>query len=87
MRRLVLAIILGFGFGIVGAEEKEGGIIGTGVIGEVTGLQIFEVAGMRFNLPDTIGLDGIDRIEDLQVGMTLSLRAARCAGWGWVESN
>ncbi len=86
MRRLVLALILGLGFGLAGAEDKEGGIIGTGVVGEVTGLQTFEVAGMRFNLPDTLELDGIDRIEDLRMGMTLSLRAARDGeGWKAVE--
>ncbi|MEM9062126.1 MAG: hypothetical protein AAGD13_16835 [Pseudomonadota bacterium] len=82
MRRLGLALILCLGFGVAGADEKEGGIIGTGVVGEVTGLKTFEVAGMRFNLPDAIGLDGIDSIEDLRMGMTLSLRAAR-DGEGW----
>lgn len=82
MRRLILALILSFGFGVAGAEDKEGGIIGTGVVGEVTGLETFEVAGMRFNLPSTIGLEGISRVEDLRMGMILSLRAAR-DGEGW----
>ncbi|MEM9098647.1 MAG: hypothetical protein AAGC79_08980 [Pseudomonadota bacterium] len=86
MRRLVFALILGFGFGFAGAEEKEGGIIGTGVVGEVTGLATFEVAGMRFNLPDMVELDGIDRVEDLRMGMTLSLRAERDGdGWKAIE--
>lgn len=82
MRRLILALILSLGFGLVAAGEKEGGVIGTGVVGEVTALDGFEVAGMRFNLPDTIELDGIDRVEDLRMGMTISLRTAR-DGEGW----
>ncbi|MEO0624696.1 MAG: hypothetical protein AAF183_21180 [Pseudomonadota bacterium] len=82
MQRLVLALILFLSFGVTSAEEKEGGIIGTGVVGEVTALDTFEVAGMRFNLPETVVLTGIDRIEDLRMGMTLSLRAAR-DGEGW----
>lgn len=82
MRRFFLAMTLVFGFGLAVADEKEGGIIGTGVVGEVTGLEAFEVAGMRFNLPETAEIEGIGSLEDLRMGMTLSLRAAR-DGDGW----
>ncbi|MEM8775195.1 MAG: hypothetical protein AAGF53_09185 [Pseudomonadota bacterium] len=57
-------------------DEKEGGIIGTGVVGQITGLDEFEVSGMRFNLPQNIELNGVERMDELRMGMTLVLQAA-----------
>ncbi len=64
------------------AEEKEGGIIGTGingtgVIGQITGLDQFEVSGMRFDFAPDIELKGLSKLEDLRMGMTLALSTGR----------
>mgnify|MGYP000093892714 CR=1 FL=1 len=59
------------------AEEKEGGIIGTGVIGQVTGLEGFEVSGMRFDFANDIELKGLSTLDDLRMGMTLALSTGR----------
>lgn len=56
-------------------NEKEGGIIGTGAIGQVTGIGEFEVNGMRFTLPTETTVDGVDSIADLDIGMTIAMRA------------
>ena len=55
------------------AGEKEGGIIGTGVIGQITGLGHFEVSGMRFDFAPDIELKGVKSVDDLDMGMTLAL--------------
>lgn len=70
----ILMIILA---GSLHAEEKEGGIIGTGVIGQVTGLEKFEVSGMRFGFAPDIELKGIRSLADLRMGMTLVLSTGR----------
>ena len=49
-------------------NEKEGGIIGTGVVGRITSLDEFEVSGMRFNLPADINIKGIESQNDLPCG-------------------
>jgi hypothetical protein len=59
------------------AAEKEGGIIGTGVIGQITGLDQFEVSGMQFEFAPDIELKGIRALEDLRMGMTLALSTDR----------
>ncbi|WP_120501869.1 hypothetical protein [Roseovarius sp. EL26] len=59
------------------AEEKEGGIIGTGVIGQITALDEFEVSGMRFDFASDIELKGLSKLEDLRMGMTLALSTGR----------
>jgi hypothetical protein len=59
------------------AEEKEGGIIGTGVIGQITGLENFEVSGMRFGFASDIELKGLSSLNDLRMGMTLALSTGR----------
>lgn len=59
------------------AEEKEGGIIGTGVIGQITGLENFEVSGMRFGFASDIELKGLSTLDDLRLGMTVALSTGR----------
>ncbi|MEM7076302.1 MAG: hypothetical protein AAGA28_15945 [Pseudomonadota bacterium] len=59
------------------AEEKEGGIIGTGVIGRITALDQFEVSGMRFDFAPDIELKGVRALDDLRMGMTLALSTGR----------
>ncbi len=56
-------------------NEKEGGIIGTGVVGQITALSEFEVSGMRFSLAAGIDLEGVESLDDLRVGMTLVLES------------
>lgn len=75
-RILFLAAALLFSWPLL-AKEKEGGIIGTGVIGQVTGVDVFEVSGMRFGFAPDIELKGIASLEDLRMGMTLSLSTGR----------
>jgi len=70
-----IAAIL-FGWPLL-AEEKEGGIIGTGVIGRITALNKFEVSGMRFDFAPDIELKGVRAVEDLRMGMTLALSTGR----------
>ena len=82
MYRLILALAAILWAGLAWGEDKEGGIIGTGVVGEVTGVDAFEVGGMRFNLPENIELKGIDSVADLRMGMTLALSTQR-DGSGW----
>jgi len=48
------------------AGEKEGGIIGTGVIGQITGLDRFEVSGMQFDFASDIELKGLNSLADLR---------------------
>lgn len=59
------------------AEENEGGIIGTGVIGQITGLDQFEVSGMRFDFAPDMELRGVQAVEDLRIGMTLAMSTGR----------
>jgi hypothetical protein len=64
------------------AEEKEGGIIGTGVIGQITALDHFEVSGMQFDFANDIELKGLNTLDDLRMGMTLALSTGR-EGASW----
>lgn len=64
------------------ADEKEGGIIGTGVVGQITGLDQFEVSGMQFDFAPDIELKGVRALEDLRLGMTLALSTGR-EGEAW----
>lgn len=59
------------------SEEKESGIIGTGVIGQITGLDQFEVSGMQFDFAPDIELKGLSTLDDLRMGMTLALSTGR----------
>jgi hypothetical protein len=76
IRTLMSIICLTFAWPIF-AEEKEGGIIGTGVIGQITALDQFEVSGMQFDFASDIELKGLSRLEDLRMGMTLALSTGR----------
>lgn len=82
MKRLFLIAIVSLFASLAWAETKEGGIIGTGVVGQITGVDRFEVAGMPFNLPETLVLTGAESAADLQLGMTVVLNTAR-DGAGW----
>lgn len=76
MKRILAALcIFVFSTPLFG-NEKEGGIIGTGVVGQITGLSTFEVSGMRFNLPTEVSLEGVEDLGDLRLGMTLVIEAA-----------
>lgn len=77
IRSLILTLLLLFASFPLFAEEKEGGIIGTGVIGQITGLEKFEVSGMRFEFAQDIELKGVSSLEELRMGMTLALIAGR----------
>ncbi len=57
-------------------DEKEGGIVGTGVVGSVTGIDQFEVSGMRFGFSSDLELKGLESLDDLRMGMTLVLSTA-----------
>ncbi|MEM8803871.1 MAG: hypothetical protein AAGF55_15200 [Pseudomonadota bacterium] len=59
------------------AEEKEGGIIGTGVIGQITALDQFAVSGMQFDFAPDMEIVGVRGLEDLRIGMTLVLGTGR----------
>ena len=55
-------------------EEKEGGIVGTGIIGAVTGLGSIHVNGLRVTLPEKLMIAspmGMERPEDLRPGDTV----------------
>ncbi len=77
IRSLILTLSFLFASWPLLAEEKEGGIIGTGVIGQITGLDQFEVSGMRFGFADDIELKGISALDELRMGMTLALSTGR----------
>jgi len=76
IRTLISVLSLLFAWPLF-AEEKEGGIIGTGVIGQITGLETFEVAGMRFDFAHDIELKGLSTLDDLRMGMTLAISTHR----------
>jgi len=77
MKKLVLALLL-FVFALpIWAADKEGGIVGTGIVGQVTGLSEFEVGGMQFETDAGIELIGLNSFADLKMGMTLAVRAER----------
>ena len=65
------------------AADKEGGIIGTGVVGQITGLGQFEVSGMQFKLENDIPIEGFESVQDLEMGMTLAVRASRRGDEWW----
>ncbi len=76
IRMLISILCLLFAWPLF-AAEKEGGIIGTGVIGQITGLDDFEVSGMRFDFAADIELKGLSTLDDLRMGMTLALSTSR----------
>lgn len=77
MIRTLLAIIIFIFASSVFAEDKEGGIIGTGVIGRITALDQFEVSGMQFDFAPDIELKNLTTLEELRIGMTLALSTGR----------
>lgn len=76
IRTLIAVLCLMFAWPLF-AEEKEGGIIGTGAIGQVTALDKFEVSGMQFEFAPDIELKGLNTLDDLRMGMTLALSTGR----------
>jgi len=58
------------------AQEKEGGIIGTGVIGQITDLGSIFVNGLHIHFAADMALEGISDIEELRPGMTVSATIA-----------
>ena len=78
MIRVLIVISFALLSGMALAEEqKEGGIIGTGVIGQVTGVEEFEVSGMRFGLAPDVVLKDIASVSDIELGMTLVATTAQ----------
>ncbi|MEM7067264.1 MAG: hypothetical protein AAF478_00145 [Pseudomonadota bacterium] len=77
MIRTLLVIIIFVFAGSVFAEDKEGGIIGTGVIGQITALDQFEISGMQFDFAPDIELKNLSSLEELRMGMTLAVSAGR----------
>lgn len=76
MKRIVLVLSLMMFATPLFGDEKEGGIIGTGVVGSVTGIDRFEVSGMRFGFSSDLELKGLESLDDLRMGMTLVLSTA-----------
>ncbi|MEM9330777.1 MAG: DUF5666 domain-containing protein [Pseudomonadota bacterium] len=78
MKHLLIRILfLAITLPMLIAADKEGGIIGTGVVGQITGLGQFEVSGMQFELDQNIPLDGVSSLRELEMGMILAVRAIR----------
>ncbi len=76
MKRILLVLsLLMFATPLFG-DEKEGGIVGTGVVGSVTAVDQFEVSGMRFGFASGLELKGLESLDDLRMGMTLVLSTA-----------
>lgn len=76
MKRIFLVLsLLMFATPLFG-DEKEGGIVGTGVVGSVTAVDQFEVSGMRFGFASGLELKGLESLDDLRMGMTLVLSTA-----------
>ena len=68
-----------------GSDENdvEGGTIGTGIMGEITGLGSINVNGLRIELPDDLVVTssvGDRRADDLAVGETVVVEAVRTDG-------
>ncbi|WP_282609044.1 hypothetical protein [Pelagibius sp. Alg239-R121] len=76
MKRILLVLSLMMIVTPIFGDEKEGGIVGTGVVGSVTGVDQFEVSGMRFGFSSDLELKGLKSLEDLRMGMTLVLSTA-----------
>lgn len=76
MKRIVLVLSLMMFATPLFGDEKEGGIVGTGVVGSVTGIDQFEVSGMRFGFSSDLELKGLESLDDLRMGMTLVLSTA-----------
>ena len=55
------------------AQEKEGGIIGTGVLGQVTALGSIYVNGLHITFSPDIVLEGAQDVKDLLPGMTVAV--------------
>lgn len=78
MRQIFIKFLfLVFACASLTGADKEGGIIGTGVVGQITGLNQFEVSGMQFELDRNIPLVGLSSLQELEMGMTLAVRARR----------
>lgn len=58
-------------------EEKEGGIIGTGVVGEITALGSIIVNGLRIETPPGLPRAGLGSDLPLQPGMVVAARVER----------
>jgi hypothetical protein len=82
MRRILLALLALLLFlpalGPVWGEDKtkdqpkEGGIIGTGVLGQITRLGSIYVNGLHIHFAPDMALVGIDAVSDLRPGMTVA---------------
>ncbi len=70
---------------LIGAD-KEGGIIGTGVVGQITGLGQFEVSGMKFEIDKDVSIQGLESLRELDMGMTFAVRAKR-EGDDWFATH
>ncbi|MCT4553206.1 MAG: DUF5666 domain-containing protein [Pelagimonas sp.] len=67
------------------AEEKEGGVIGTGIMGEITALGSIYVNGQHIRFAPDMALDGLETRADLTVGMTVAAAVQR-DGADWLAS-
>lgn len=76
MKRIVLILSLMIFATPLFGDDKEGGIVGTGVVGSVTAIDRFEVSGMRFGFASGLELKGLESLDDLRMGMTLVLSTA-----------
>ena len=78
MRNLLVRLVfLVFAVPVLLGSDKEGGIIGTGIVGQVTGLGQFEVSGMQFEIDQNVPTVGLDALQDVDIGMTIAVRAER----------
>ncbi len=64
------------------AQQKEGGIIGTGILGQITALGSIYVNGLHIEFADDMTLEGTADQDDLTPGMTVAA-AIRKSSAGW----
>ena len=75
MTRMIVPTVFAFLLAVAQpllADEKEGGIIGTGVLGQITALGSIHVNGLRIGFAPDMALDGIDGTDQLAPGMTVA---------------
>ncbi|MCV6597585.1 MAG: hypothetical protein OIF40_10950 [Mangrovicoccus sp.] len=82
MMRFILVLALLAVMWPVSAREKEGGIIGTGVLGQITRLGSIYVNGLHIRFAPGMDLVGIDSTDALSPGMTVAA-SVRATDTGW----
>lgn len=71
MRTLILMLCFCLCFQ-ASAQEKEGGIIGTGVLGQITALGSIYVNGQYIQFTPEMEIEGVANVSELEPGMTVA---------------